>query len=247
MPNSQTLTVAQSTTYFAPFLLQGFQSFSYLRFPASWSVVSTTFGTTANTTFSASILSTVFAVVYSLGTGANSLSLRSVASGSAGLSQQWSFGAGAQGSRYTISYNVTYPVTGGTSNLSTNFAQSTASIIFSTASLSNFTGPLYLDIPFANSLNPGAYWIGLGVSSTTSTQGTAAFAGAQISLSTFMVSQPNLSINIPGVAANSSNALQPGLGSFTTNAIGTTASVAFANISSQASHLMPYFQGIRQA
>jgi hypothetical protein len=43
-----------------------------------------------------------------------------------------------------------------------------------------------------------------------------------------------------GTVSNSSIQAQPGLGSFTSAAVGTTSSIALTAISSSASHLIPY-------
>lgn len=248
MNNSQTMTVQGSTQYVFPLGNVGdFLSASYLRIPFSGTAQSTSFATTGTTGFSGSLLSTINAVIYSLGAGANSLSLQSVASGSAGISQQWSVSAPGNGSQYTISYKLSYPLTGGTSSFSTTTVFSNGSIQMSSGVLSNFTGNNFLDIPFANSLAPGNYWMALAISSTNSTQGTAAITGLQITGSTLAISQPNLAMALYGGGTNSSVQMQLGIGSWTTNAIGTTASIALANISSSASHPMPYVQFIREA
>jgi hypothetical protein len=243
--NTQSLTVQGSTFYVFPFMMSANHSISYLRFPISASAQSTSYGTSgANTAYSASLLSTIFAVVYSLGTGASSRSLQSVASGSSGVSQQWSISQSS--TQYTVSFRVTVPSEGGSNTLSTSQGVSSSTINLNTGSLTNFTGFRYLDINFVTSLPPGAYWMAFGISSTTSTQGTNAATGLQISISNVVVSQINNPINQFGGATNSSNAYPLGVGSFTTNVINTTASIALSNISSSASQNIFCFEAIRQ-
>ena len=65
---------------------------------------------------------------------------------------------------------------------------------------------------------------------------------------TYGESQQNLSFADMNVATNLSNcAPQYGLGLWTTNAAGTTASIAFASVSATTSYMIPFLQFIRQA
>ena len=66
-------------------------------------------------------------------------------------------------------------------------------------------------------------------------------------MSNIVLSQTNQAIGYFGGGANATIHLQSGLGSWTTNAIQTTASIGFASISSSASQLRPYFQLIYQS
>jgi hypothetical protein len=70
---------------------------------------------------------------------------------------------------------------------------------------------------------------------------------ATYDMSNIVLSQTNQAIGNLNAATNSSLQLQLGLGSWSTNAIQTSASIALSNISSVASQLRPYFQMIRQA
>jgi hypothetical protein len=241
--NTTALTVGL-TSFVMPFQLPYPVSASYIRLPVSGSVQSTTFGSTINTTFSCSILSTINAVVYSANVGASSNSLISVASGSVGMSQQWSVQENATNNQ-TISWRVTYPFIGGTSSMSTTFAVTNSSFQLSSGSLSNFAGFRHLDIPFNTSLGPGAYWLVLGMSSTTSTQGTAGLTGCRILFSTAGQTQLNQAIGLLGSATASSVQLGPGHGSFSTVGGGTTSALGFSNISSTASHIILPFRLVR--
>lgn len=246
--NTNTMTVVSNTSHLEPFTLNNYFSFSYLKFLVTPTANSTTWGTTANTAFSCSLFSTIYAIVYSQNVGASSLSLVYVTHSSATMNQQYSFSAGNTGSQYTISQNISYPVTGSSSNLSTNFALSNSSIQFSTGSLSDFLGLRWLDVPFQVSLSPGNYWLGFGISSTSSTQGLSNFTLGNISMSNVVVTQLNANFRIMGIASTA-NSLWPqvGMGSFTTNAAGITSSIGLQSITSSVSNVKMFWQGIRQA
>jgi hypothetical protein len=69
----------------------------------------------------------------------------------------------------------------------------------------------------------------------------------RILMSNFVVTQPNQAFNLMGSATNSSNQIRFGLGSWSTNAIGTTASIGLTGISSLASHPVLPFEIMRIA
>ncbi len=247
--NSSTLTVVQSTSYVAPFFLPYYLSASYIRLPVSGAPTVASFGTTANTQFTAQIFSTVFAVVYSLGTGASSNSLQSVASGSGPFAMKLSWSAGNTGSQWSVSASITYPSKGTTSLFNTNDANTVTNLSIQSSQLTGFNSYRFLDIPFANSLAPGPYWLMIGVSSTTSTQGNAIGTNQIISMTTQAISQANIAIGnfTEPMPPNTTVGIDLGIGSFSTNAIGTTASLDFSNISRQAGQPMFQMAFIRQA
>lgn len=254
MVSSQTQTVAQSTSVVFPFAVPQNYSFSYLRFLLSGSAVSTTYARSANATaYSGSLFSTIYAVVYSQGTGASSRSLTSVASGSGGFSQQWSFSQNGTDTNSSITQSISYrvsfpPIEGsGVSTFSESTTTAGLSVTLGTPRLSAWTNMLYLDLPFANSLAPNAYWMAIGNSSTSSTQGTNAITGLKLTFSTWGDAQPNAVFRLMGQAANASNQMELAIGSLSTNAIGTLAGFGLSNVSSSASHVMPFFVGIRHA
>jgi hypothetical protein len=185
-------------------------------------------------------------MVYTMGTGASSNSLQSVASGSAPFNQQVTWSAGATGSRYTITANITYPITGGTSSFSTTEGVSTSQFSFDSALYSNFTGQHYLDIPFANSLSPGPYWVAYGNSNTSSSQAAGNMTQTALTASLQWYAGSNAVIIPLGVAANTTHGQYLGVGQFSTNAIGTTASLDLTNISRIANQPLPSFELIRQ-
>lgn len=244
--------ISQSTSTIAPFTLASPISASYLRFPVRMTTNSTTIGTTANTTVGAGEYSTFNAVIYSLGVGVNSLSLQSVASGSAGFTQQVSWQANANGSQYTMSNTLQFPQQGFTTNsFSTQNSITQTNFSFNTtfASESRLTGTRFIDIPFATSLAAGNYWLMLGMSTSSSAGANATNATQwRVNISNFYgASEGNWLIGPMGQALNASFQLNMGVGSFSTNgAAGTTASLNLSNISSAASHNLLYFQIINQ-
>jgi hypothetical protein len=242
-----TLSVQGSTSYIQPFVVAQDVSVSYLRMLQSFAVTNTTsIATTANATGSASICSTIWAMIYTNKTGASSLSLGSMASASAGLTQFWSLSANANGSQWTLSQSITHPITGGSSQFTTGVTTSLSNYSLGSLSLTRFTGLQHLDLPFATLLTEGNYWLMYGVSSSTATGGSGAnFTQLRLSNSMVGATQINSAIPLFGQTTHGSVQLQLGIGSFSTNAIGTTASLGFSNISSSASHPLLPVQLIR--
>lgn len=216
---------------------------SYLRLAAQMATQSTSLGTTANTTFSGSVVVTNQFVIYTQNIGASSQSLASYTSGSVGSTMLHSIQANANGSEYTVSNFITYPAPGGiTSTFSSSYASTSASIMLNSAWQVDFTGVRWLDTPLVTSLPASNYWILFGVSTNSAAQVAAVsrcvvtFAGGLINR------QPDTTFGSMNIVLNASIAAQPGVGSFTTAGGGTTASLGFSNISSKASHPRSYFQ-----
>jgi len=244
---TQTQSVSGSTSYIQPLVLYNDVSASYVRFLHSFGVTNTTsIATTANATGSCSVMSTLFMVVYTKGTGASSNSLQAYLSSSVGLTQMWSLSANANGSQWTLSQSITHPVTGNTSQFTTGVTTSLSNYSLGSLSLTRFTGLQHLDIPFATLLSAGNYWVMVGASSATSTGGSgAAFTQLRMSNSMVVMSQINSAIPLMGQVTANSVQYELGHGSFSTNAIGTTASLDFSNITSSASHPLMPFQFMR--
>jgi hypothetical protein len=90
------------------------------------------------------------------------------------------------------------------------------------------------------SLDANQYWAAYGVSTNETTQQTN-LSGLRFSRHTMMgISQINSAFGVIDAAANASLMPMPGCGSFTTAGGGTTASLPFANVSSSASHVVPF-------
>ena len=241
--NSQTIQPRQSTSVVFPIFVNNDITFDHMRLPMTVSMGSTTLGTTANTTLSAGVTYTINAGFYRTGT-ANATSLSSYLTTNAGITQTIQVGAGTAGSQYTVSIGLTYPQNGtganATSTFSSSYNVSTSNIAISTTGLTAFSGMKHFEMPYNSSLPDDMYWVNLGVSSTTATQGIAGLSSPLILHSFWGMSQPN---NIWGFFGKAnSNTVQniSGIGSFTTAGGGTVTGLGFSNISSSASHVVPY-------
>jgi hypothetical protein len=245
--NTTTLSASGSVLQIVPFVLPQPISMAFLRIPASFSFVSTSHTSTlANTSYTFNRSYSIAAVIYS-NAGGNMSQIQSLTSSLASYVFQTSITAGNTGSQYTLANNVTYPVSGTYSNYATSVAFTNASLQISTGSLTLFTGLRWLDIPFAASLPAGNYWLGIGGSSNSdSNAGPGPISAASMGpISMYAQSQTNLTFALPGIASTSSVQVQPGLGSFSTNALqSSNATVAMSQISMQVSNPKLYFQMI---
>lgn len=227
-------------------------SASFLRIPMLMTTNSTTIATMASATASASggLFSTINAVVYSLGTGANSQSLQSVASGSAGYSftQRISVTNSTQAS---YSLGITANANGAQTNQTTQYSVSNTNYSFTTNQIGTaWSSARFLDIPFASSLSPGPYWVVIGMSSSTGSAGAAGLAAltnCNVRYSQhYGANQADIAFGVMGSTNLTSGGLL-GAGSFSTAGGGTTNSLAISLISSSAFHARPYFQLLRSA
>lgn len=227
-------------------------SFSFLRIPALMTTNSTTIATLASATATASggLFSTLNAVIYSLGTGANSQSLRSVASGSAGFSmtQQISI---TNSTQYSISLGISAQANGAGTSRSTQYSISNTNYSFTTNQIATeFSTGRFLDIPFANSLSAGPYWLVIGMSTSTGSGGAAGLAAltnCNVRYSNhYGVSQVNVGFGIMG-STNLTSGGQLGNGFFSTAGGGTTNSIPISAISSTVSNPIPFFAMLRSA
>jgi hypothetical protein len=227
-------------------------SISYLRIPVLMTTNSTTIATTAaSATGGAAIYSTFNAVVYSMGTGGNSLSLQSVTSGSAGFTFSNSISVATNGTQYSVSQGYSAQALGGGTTFTTQTSASTTNYAFSTNSFTAFTSARFLDIPFTGSLVGGPYWIVFGgstrSSATTGVAALSAMTNCNVRYSNhYGVSQTNIAFGVMG-STNLTSGGHFGAGSFSTAGGGTTNSINLSQISSSASHVRLYFQMLRFA
>lgn len=244
---TQTMTMLQSTSGMFPFVVPYNVSIGFVRIPVSGSVLaaSSTAATTGNSSFSGGHWRTFNMVIYTRGAGASSDSLQSYGSTSAGMSYSIAVSCAANSTQHSYSLRYTLPCSSGTTGFTKDYSSSAASLNFHTSRVTDLTGNKILEIPFATLLTPGQYFLGFGVSSTTSTQRTADLSRAGIAFTHFGVSQINSAWGTFGAATNSSVNIQPGIGSFTTAGGGTAASVELTRLSSRASQNLLYFQLMR--
>jgi hypothetical protein len=249
----QSITYGASQSYMCPFDMPYNISLSYLRIPVamvtsatgSSSVVSGTTGAQ----WTCGISSNWNAMIYSRNVGASSMSLASYASGEADFSTKLSYSNNSAGSRWSVSETIWYPVGSlGNTSLVSNWASSSKTLTFGTTELANFTGTRWVDFPMATSLSAGRYWlcIGSASSSETSVSQLAFATSPHVKVtSAYGVTQINSNFGEMNAATTATQQLQHGIGSFSTNATATTASMGLSNISSSASHPLLYFQMIR--
>lgn len=255
LANTSALTWgATSLSHAAAFNLPEQGSFSFIRIPALMTTNSTTIATMASATASAqgALYSTINAVVYSLGTGASSKSLQSIASGSGGytMSQKISITNSTQAS-YTLGFTAEVEGLAGRTSLTTQYSISNTNYSFTTDQIATqFSSVRFLDIPFANSLSAGPFWMIIGMSTSSSSAGAAGLAAltnCNVRYSAhYGMSQADLSIGIMGSTNRTSGGLL-GVGSFSTAGGGTTNSLDISAISSMASQPLMYFQLLRSA
>jgi hypothetical protein len=230
-----------SSIYVFPFILPQDGSFSFIRLPASWSIITTTMTTAAGGYNSNWVNQQSFYFnIYSQGTGANSRSLQYLTGGST----TWAFQYSVSGtsSTHTVSMNITFPGTFGVSSSTQLTTQGTSQTVNEVpAGTSNFTAFRAFDIPFATSLSAGNYWAAWQLS-------TGGNSSCGLRASGLVVTQHNSHLGELNVATNSSQQLYPWLGSWSTNSAGTTtSSIGMASISTLASHPLPAFQLLRFA
>lgn len=225
-------------------------SASFLRIPVLMTTNSTTIATMASATASANgeLYSTWNAVVYSMGVGANSKSLQSVTSSSAGFTFRNSISI-TNSTQYSITQGFSAQALGAGTTRTTQYSISNTNYSFTTNQIgTEWSSNRMLDINWANSLSPGNYWLVIGYSSSTATSGAAGLAAltnCNVRYSNhYGISMSDISFAIMGSTNQTSGGLM-GAGSFSTAGGGTTNSIPISAISSLASNIRPYFQLLR--
>ena len=244
--NSQTLTLGQSTSYIYPFDLKEYESVGFMNFIHSVSFASTSFASTANTSYSYNQQITHNHIFYTRGVGASSFSLQSYASTSASLRMSIRLSRNTT-NNISVTHALTYPVSNGTSSTSFSYAATNSSDQFSTTHMTMLTSYKFIETQFATSFEPKLIWHGFGVSTSQTTQQTANLSGGRMLLSYLVLSQPNITMASFGTTSNSSIQIRPGIGSYSIAAGATTASLEMSRISSSASHVVPMLQLMRIA
>jgi hypothetical protein len=156
------------------------------------------------------------------------------------------------GTNQSIVWQITYPKEGfNTNNAGTSYSITSANINWSTTGQhTNFTGLRWLDLPFASTLTPGAYWMLFQRSTSSATTGGnfANTTGLTSNMTVIQVTQASINAGQFGVAIGSTDGLQLGLGIYSTNASGgTTNSISLGGLSTQANQPIIPFQIIREA
>jgi hypothetical protein len=209
-----------SSLWVQPFAMPYHVNASYVRLLASFNdnAVGTAGTTQANTTFSCERYTTVALGLHAR-IGTNLLQLSST---SVGITGRTIYSAGNTGSFYTMTLQKTYPQMGSVNAAyTTSYAATSNSIAISSQSNTLFTGPQFLDIPWASNVPIGALWWVLGAStSSLSNSSNISFVGTGgMAISLAGVSQSNVSVGLMGAATSASaHGLMMGLGVQTTNA-----------------------------
>ena len=221
-------------------------SFSYLRYFVSAShqnSIGAPFNNNSAGSYNSVLghFETIWANIYSAGTGGSSDSLRLHTQASITYGTQISVLQSA--SSWTASYLYTQPyVKGLTSSYSETNTFGTAGVNSLPTSNTVGMGPKFLDLPFNASLSAGNYWI---VYQRSTSFATAGDFTQNVSIA--HVTQNNLTWAPWSRGATSAgDQMYPGMGLWSTNTIGTTtSSIAFSAISWNSSHPIIPFQMIR--
>lgn len=225
-------------------------SVGFVRIPALMTTNSTTVGTTANISIRGDLYSTWNAVLYSYGTGASSKSLFSIASGSAGFTFQNTCQVGAASNNQSVTQAYSYAFEGAQTNTSTSYTVNAVNMAFSTTFWTNFTSNRFIDINFANTVDPGQFVMVIGHSTssavTTNIAGASVITNGNVRYSNhYGNSQANLAFAPLG--ASTTTGMPMGQGSFSTAGGGTTSAFALSNVTTSASHVVPSIQMLRYA
>jgi hypothetical protein len=240
MLNSVVQTVGASTSVVWPIELRDLEEIAFLQMVQTVSMSSmASIATAANNTKSYNQQGTSNFVLYTRGIGASSQSLQSVGSTSHSSRMSINVGQNANGSQWTVTHAFTFPAAGGTTSSSTSYATTLSNVNVSTTHLTAISGMKLAAFPFATTLEPNQYWIAHGVSTAATTDGNASLSNMRVTVSHWAMSQLNNTWGAFGSANNASIQALYGIGSYTTNGV-TTASIGFSQISSTASHPVPY-------
>lgn len=240
--NTQTQTLSNSLSYALPFMVNDNAiSFNYARRQWSVSVVSTSFASTANTSYSYNLAQTHNLVLYTKMTGASSVSLGSIASTSVGFTHSIRLSRNTT-NNISVTHGYTFPSHLGTETTSFSYAATNSSDQFSTTgAMTVMTGVKNWLTSFAFSLSQGMYYLIEGYSSTQTTQQTAALSNHRMQMSRLVMTQANLAVApFASAAAAAFYPVYFGPGSFSTAGGATTSILPIANLSSSASHGVPW-------
>lgn len=228
--------------YIVPMDIPCYLTASFLQFLVTNSIASTSYASTANTTFSYNQQHGLWFVLYTKGTGASSDSLFSITSTS--ISERFSYNAfygSASNTQQGYSFGITWYNSAGSQTASTNFTTSNLSTgAISTNVLSNFSGVKFYQIPWGTSFTPGQYYLAFHISSSSTTQGIN-LSGARMNSSTMAATQVNSALQgYFGSASNTRIKVRPFLGSVSTAGSTTVSVIPSSAVSTQGSNVIPY-------
>lgn len=222
--------------YVVPLRIEQNVTADRIRVAQSYSHVSTSLVSTANTTFSYNHQATHDWVLYTRGTGASSISLISISSGQ--RTSRWShnqvYGSASNTSQgYTVGCTLFDAV--GTSSNSTSYSTSNLSTFaISSAAMTNLNlGNMarFVDFPFVGSLSAGEYYFLWRISTTHTTQGTAVLSTCRPNYSNMCQGEQMPTLGYFGKASNSSIQFLPQAGAVTVAGGVSTSNIHISNIS----------------
>jgi hypothetical protein len=238
----------QSTSMAFPLFLDVNLSINKIRMLKSVSLGTTQVATVANTSWGFSNAETHNFVFYSQGSGANSESMQSYASTSYGLSISVQGSVGAASNNISVKHSISAPMSSGYSLYTFSTAPAGSSVVLvASTHVSNFISGLRLwDSSFGTVFPQNEYWCVYGVSSGLGTTGGASAATAltACTLQHAPIVYPMVNSNIAAFGTSNqafNNVSINAGGSFSTNAIATTASIHQTKFSSMASNAVPHF------
>jgi hypothetical protein len=238
---------AGASCFIQPFTLNQAVSFDRIRFLNSVALTSSSFASTANTTFSFNQQESHSIVLYSRGTGASSNRLMSIVSHSESL--RWSINAfygSATNTQQGANYGLTYQNGTQTVNFATTYTTSNLSTLaLSTAVNSALTGNKFKDYALATLLTPGVYYLAYHLNSTSTTQGTN-LSNMSLRASTYIHTQINQVMHgFMGTVSNTTIKMNQWLGSASTAGSVTLSEIPHTAVSTAASHPLAYFSLLR--
>jgi hypothetical protein len=237
-----------SSQYVFPFTIDQGVSFSYLRFIMSNSFITTTLATAVGAYGSSQGESnTMNIVIFTKMTGANSLSYATLSS----TSVTWAVGFSYSGtsSTHSQSQSFSWYNSAGAQNTTVGNTVGTGSnnVQAGFVGTVNFSGLRFQEVPWASSISPGIYYMGLQIMTTTG-GGITNFTNFAWNQSIGCNTNMNSLIANYNAASNSSMVLIQGLGSVGTNSSNNaTYSFPDSAFSTVANNPKPYFQMIRNA
>jgi hypothetical protein len=238
--SSNTNLLNGSTNIFQSFNVPYPLSIRFIRMPVTQAFVSTTLGTAESGTKAFGQSVSVFANLYSIGTGTNSNVLQYATGFSRNISMVWSYTYNNSTSNSYL-YSIWFDREGVATSYTTGFSTSSAGIVFQTSLWSGFAGNVFLDVGTQLfSLSEGPYWLAVQMNSTTGTTGGVGGISALLNTMSLYV---NTQYASGFVAMNSSGTapvtqLKLGNGFWTTNTTGlTTNSLTIDNIRTNVSNM----------
>lgn len=232
-----------------PFYADQNLSFNQIKMLKNYTISTTTFASTANTTvFLTHGVSETFQLL-SRGSGASTSSLMSIGSTSFYTSVAVSLAYGsASNTTQGFTYNIIYPhITGGTTSAQTTATTSNvASLVISTQVGASLGGARLVVYPYGTSITSGQYFLYWNLSTNTTTSGVN-LSGVRLQSSVSMY--PNLAVNMGEFFYMNGNidSLSPEFGGryLSSAAISRSTQINLSDLNRVANYLVPYITFVK--